>query len=71
MQVRDARGGEWVLGRPVGSGGFGDIYLCNQGPEECPEDARYEYLVGSFHVKGLTIDAANLVRMVRMDIPLT
>ena len=41
LKVKDARGNHWVLGRPIGSGGFGDIYLCHQGQEECPEEARY------------------------------
>ena len=39
-KVKDARGNHWILGRPIGSGGFGDIYLCDQGQEECPEEAR-------------------------------
>ena len=41
QKVKDARGNHWILGRPIGSGGFGDIYLCDQGQEECPEEARY------------------------------
>ena len=40
QKVKDARGNHWILGRPIGSGGFGDIYLCDQGQEECPEEAR-------------------------------
>ena len=40
QKVKDARGNHWILGRPIGSGGFGDIYLCDQGEEECPEEAR-------------------------------
>ena len=41
VKVRDARGDCWVLGRPVGSGGFGDIYLCDRGQGgECGEEAR-------------------------------
>lgn len=40
LKVKDARGNHWTLGRPIGSGGFGDIYLCDQGEEECPEEAR-------------------------------
>ena len=42
LKVTDARGNPWIIGRPIGSGGFGDIYLCDQGQEECPEDARLE-----------------------------
>ena len=40
QKVKDARGNHWILGRPIGSGGFGDIYLCDRGEEECAEEAR-------------------------------
>lgn len=43
QKVRDARGENWVLGKAIGSGGFGDIYLCDRGEaEECAEDARWD-----------------------------
>ena len=28
--IRDAHKREWVVGEPVGKGGFGMIYLCDQ-----------------------------------------
>ena len=39
--LTDSRGRQWSVGRAVGSGGFGAIYLCDRGEEAAGEDAEY------------------------------
>ena len=43
-QLRDSRQKTWTVGRPVGSGGFGAIYLCDHGTHDVVSDEA-EYVV--------------------------
>jgi len=40
ITLTDVRTNKWSLGKAIGSGGFGDIYLCNKG-DTCEDDSDY------------------------------
>jgi len=40
ITLTDLRTNPWTVGKAIGSGGFGDIYLCNKG-HTCEDDADY------------------------------
>ena len=40
VKMTDVRQSQWTLGRSIGSGGFGDIYLIGRG-DSCEDDSKF------------------------------
>ena len=61
--IRDVREGSWILGRPVGSGAFGDVYLACRGDAFNKDKAGHHiYITGRLDIPA-RLDRSDLVVM--------